>query len=88
MTTETINMRADSERKQRLQLAADLSHVSLTAFVLSAADERAIEIIAAARSTELPGEFFDGFFEAIASQPRRSLTDAVTTMRRRVRRDD
>jgi hypothetical protein len=31
MTAETINMRADAERKCRLEVAAELSHESLTA---------------------------------------------------------
>ena len=36
MSVETINIRTDAERKRRLQIAAYLSHESLTAFVLSA----------------------------------------------------
>lgn len=77
MSAETINMRTDSERKRRLQLAADLTHESLTGFVLSAADERADRVIAAAHTTALPAAFFDEFFESLASEPTSALVDAA-----------
>ena len=64
-SVETINMRTDAERKRRLQIAADLAHESLTSFVLSAADERAERVIADSRTTTLPADFFDAFFDSI-----------------------
>jgi uncharacterized protein (DUF1778 family) len=87
MTAETINMRTDAERKSRLQIAADLSHESLTAFVLSAADERAQQVIAESRTTPLPGDFFDEFFDSLAPEPTPALADAAARLRRTVRRD-
>lgn len=87
MSAETINMRTDSERKRRLQTAADLSHESLSAFVLSAADERADRVIADSRATELPADFFDDFFESLAPDPNAALVDAAARLRRTVRRD-
>ncbi len=87
-TGETINMRTDRNRKRRLQLAADLSHESLTAFVLSAADEKAERIIAESRNTPLPAAFFDEFFDALAPEPPPALTAAATRHRRLVRRAD
>ncbi len=83
---ETINMRTDAERKRHLQLAADLARESLTSFVLSAADERATRIIEQNRTTALPAEFFDDFFNSLAPEPTATLTDAVTRHRRVVRR--
>lgn len=83
---ETINMRTDAERKRHLQLAADLARESLTSFVLSAADERATRIIEQNRTTALPAQFFDDFFDSLAPQPTAALTDAVTRHRRVVRR--
>jgi uncharacterized protein (DUF1778 family) len=62
---ETINMRTDPERKDRLRMAAELSHVSLSKFVLDAATARADQVLADQRKTELPAAFFDEFFEAI-----------------------
>lgn len=83
---ETINMRTDAERKKRLQLAADLARESLTSFVLSAADERATRVLEQERTTALPAEFFDDFFNSLAPEPTAALTDAVARHRRLVRR--
>lgn len=83
---ETINMRTDAQRKGRLQMAADLARESLTSFVLSAADERASRIIEQNRTTTLPGQFFDDFFDSLAPEPTAALSEAVTRHRRVVRR--
>lgn len=85
---ETINMRTDAERKRRLQLAADLAHESLTSFVLSAADEKAERIISRSRSTALPADFFDAFFDSLAPEPTPALVKAADRHRRTVRRGD
>jgi uncharacterized protein (DUF1778 family) len=85
-SVETINMRTDAQRKSRLQMAADLAHESLTSFVLSAADERAERVIADSRTTTLPADFFDAFFDSIAPEPTQALTDAATRLRSAVRR--
>lgn len=87
MTAETINMRTDAERKRRLQMAADLSHESLTSFVLSAADDRADRVIADSSTTTLPADFFDAFFDSLAPEPPSALIDAAARLRRTVRRD-
>lgn len=84
---ETINMRTDPERKHRLQLAANLSHQSLTAFVLSAADEKAARVLAEQRTTALPAEFFDAFFDAAAAEPTPSLLEAAQRHNQYVRRE-
>ena len=86
MSAETINMRTDAERKRRLQAAADLSHESLTAFVLSAADEKAERVIAEARTTPLHADFFDDFFDSLAPEPTPALADAAARLRRTVSR--
>jgi uncharacterized protein (DUF1778 family) len=72
---ENINMRTDPERKRRFQLAADLTHESLTAFVLSAADEKAARVLAEHQVTVLPAEFFDQFFDAVAAVPNEALAE-------------
>jgi uncharacterized protein (DUF1778 family) len=86
VSAETINMRTDAERKRRLQAAADHLHVSLTVFVLSAADEKAERVLAESRSTPLPAEFFDGFFDSLAPEPTPSLVDAAARLSKTVRR--
>lgn len=83
---ETINMRTDVDRKRRLQLAADLTHESLTSFVLSAADEKAERVIADSRSTVLPAAFFDEFFDSLAPEPTPALVKAAARHRRTARR--
>lgn len=86
-SVETINMRTDARRKRRLQVAADLAHESLTAFVLSAADERAERVIAESRTTVLPADFFTAFFDQLAPEPAPALRDAATKLGHAVRRD-
>lgn len=86
MGQDTINMRTDSERKRRLQMAADLSHMSLSAFVLSAADDRAQQVIDQQRATSLPADFYDDFFDSIAALPTAALTEAVSRLPSTVRR--
>ena len=83
---ETINMRTDSERKRRLQTAADLSHMSLSAFVLSAADERAQHVIDQQSATALPAHFHDEFFDSLAAPPASTLVDAAGRLPGTVRR--
>ncbi len=89
MTTspETINMRTDAARKRRLQIAADLSHQNLTTFILSAADERAEQVIADSHATTLPADFFDAFFDALAPGPTPALVQAASRLGQSVRRD-
>jgi len=83
---ETINMRTNVDRKRRLQLAADLTHESLTSFVLSAADEKAERVIADRRSTVLPAAFFDAFSDSLTPEPTPALVRAAARHRRTVRR--
>jgi uncharacterized protein (DUF1778 family) len=86
MSAETINMRTDPDRKRRLQQAADLSHESLTSFVLSAAEERAEQVLAAHHTTALPIAFFDTFFDALAPEPAPALSEAAARLPATVRR--
>ncbi|MGI9197544.1 MAG: DUF1778 domain-containing protein [Candidatus Nanopelagicales bacterium] len=86
MGQETINMRTDSERKRRLQTAADLSHMSLSAFVLSAADERAQQVLDQQSAPALPDHFYDDFFDSLAAPPTSDLVDAAGRLPGTVRR--
>lgn len=84
--TETLNMRIDGERKRLIQAAATLENESLTAFVLSAAEIRAVEIMDAQRITEVPAEFFDDFFHALSDEPTDKLVEAARRRRKIVKR--
>ncbi len=82
---EVINMRTDPAMKEQLRVAAELSRVSLSKFVLDAATARAEEVLADLRSTELPGEFFDEFFAAV-NEPAPEALAALTERQRPYRR--
>lgn len=84
---DRINVRVDPERKRRLQFAADLSYQSLPAFVLSAADEKAARLVAEQRTTMLPAEFFDEFFDSVAAEPTETTIDATRRLLEYVHRD-
>lgn len=86
VAAEAINLGTDAERMRRLRAAADLLHESLTAFVLSAADEKAERVIAEARTTPLTAGFFDDFFDALAPEPTAVLVSAAARLRQTVRR--
>ena len=86
VAAEAINLRTDAERMRRLQAGADLLHESLTAFVLSAADEKAERVIADARTTPLTAGFFDDFFDALAPEPTADLVSAAARLPQTVRR--
>ena len=68
--THRLELRADPERERRIRFAAELSHQSVSAFVLDAAGEKAERVIAASTATSVPPEFFDQLWEALAAPPR------------------
>ena len=57
--TSRLELRADPEGERRIRFAAELSHQSVSAFVLDDADEKAERVIAASTATSVPPEFFD-----------------------------
>jgi len=82
--TSRLELRADPERERRIRVAAELSHQSVSAFVLDAAGEKAERVIAASVATSVPSGFFGQLWEALdapqqpieplrrrASEPRR-----------------
>lgn len=79
--TERIELRADSQRERRIRYAAELSHQSVSAFVLEAAAERAESVIGAASITSVPSAFFAKLWAALEKAPR-----ANPALRRRARR--
>lgn len=82
--TARIELRAEPDREQRIRLAADLAHQSMTSFVLDAATERADEVIAAAATTVVSGEFFDALLAALDEPP--EPNGALSRTARRTRR--
>jgi uncharacterized protein (DUF1778 family) len=68
--TSRLELRADPDRMRRIRFAAELSHQSVSTFVLDAAGEKAERVIAASTATSVPSEFFDQFWEALDAPPR------------------
>lgn len=68
--TSRIELRADTERAQRIRYAAELERKSVSAFVLSAAADRAEEVIASTSVTVVPSDFFDQLWGALEETPR------------------
>jgi uncharacterized protein (DUF1778 family) len=60
-----IEMRVTPEEDELFRAAADLAHVSKTAFILGAAAERAEALVARAHHYSLPAEAFDQFLEEL-----------------------
>jgi len=66
--TGTINMRVQRMEKERIQRAAKLADVSVSAFVLSAAEEKASRVIAEHATTVVPADFFDALYARLDDQ--------------------
>lgn len=67
--TARIELRADVEREQRIRHAAELSHQSISAFVLDAASQRAEQVLAASAATVVPSDWFDALWSALDAAP-------------------
>ena len=78
-----IELRTEQARESRLRYAADLSHMSLSAFILDAASARAEDVIAQASTTPLPAQFFDRLWSSLDAAPR---PNAALARRARARR--
>ena len=81
--TERLEARLSPHDRERIEQAASAAGLSVTGFVVSAAVERADEIIAAATTTVVPAEYFDDLLSALdepEAAPR--LAKAVRRARR------
>jgi uncharacterized protein (DUF1778 family) len=67
--TARIELRADPQRERRIRYAAELSHKTVTAFVLDAAAEQAERIIGETSVTIVPADFFDQLWGALDCAP-------------------
>lgn len=86
MKTDRMEARVSPEERARIEEAASVAGVSVSAFVVSAAVERAEEVIAAATRTVVPADYFDDLLSALdeaESAPR--LARAAKRARRRGR---
>ena len=63
--TERLETRLSADERERIEQAASAAGVSVSAFVVGVAVERADEIIAATTSTVVPANYFDGLLAAL-----------------------
>ncbi len=67
--TARIEVRTDAEREALLKRAAGLTNQTLTNFILEAAEERALRVVAEANTTVVPAEYFDELLAALERPP-------------------
>lgn len=80
-----IELRAEPERVEAIREAARLAKKSVSSFVLEAATERAQEVIQAAMTTTVPGDFFDELHQSLGESPvPNSALQQAARRRRRV----
>lgn len=77
--TARIELRAEPEQEERIRTAARLVNQSMTSFMVTAAVERADEIIANWSTTTVSAEFFDEMLAALdaPAQKNEALSKAV-----------
>lgn len=77
--SERVEMRMRPEVEQRLRAAADLEHVTLSAFITQAAVERADEVIAERNTWMVSPRLFDELAAALDAPPvpNRALAKAI-----------
>jgi len=82
VTAARLNFRVRPETEGRLRAAAAASNQSLTDFVISAAEDRADEVLAT--HTLVPADYYDSLIAALDEPPQRNeaLTQAAQQRRR------
>lgn len=78
--TKRIEMRADAESEARISRAAALQSVSVSAFVLGAANRAADDVLGQVDQTVMPAEQFDALMGSL------DLADRAPQLRRAARR--
>jgi len=81
--TARIELRADPGQEEHIRTAAGLVNQSISAFMLSAAVEKADAVIATWSTTTVSSEFFDQLLEELdrPAQRNEALTRAVKRRR-------
>ena len=81
--THRLEARLSPDDRERIEQAASVTGVSVSAFMVDAAVERADEIIAAATTTVVPADYFDALLEALDEpEPAPRLEGAAKRARR------
>jgi uncharacterized protein (DUF1778 family) len=84
--TDRMEARVSPEERERIEQAASTAGLSISAFMVSAAVERADEIISEATTTTVPANYFDELLVALDEpQPAPRLAKAAQRARRQRR---
>jgi len=84
--TDRLEARLSPRERERIEQAAASTGLSVSAFMVDAAVERADEVIAAATTTVVPGDYFDRLLVALDEpEPASQLTKAAKRPRRSAR---
>lgn len=68
--TDRMEARVSPEERERIERAASASGLSVSAFMVSAAVDRAEEVIAATTTTTVPADYFDDLLAALDAAER------------------
>lgn len=86
LKTERVEARLSPEERKEIEQAAALEGRSVSSFIVSAAAEKAGQVIAARTTTVVASEYFDQLLSAIDSADRAPrLSKAANRARRRPR---
>lgn len=84
--TDRLETRVSPEERARIEQAASVAGVSVSAFMVAAAVERADEVIEEALTTTVPADYFDALLAALdTAGPAPQLAKAARRARRHPR---
>lgn len=86
--TDRMEARVSPEERQRIEQAAAVTGISVSAFMVNAAVDRAEEVISESATTTVPAGYFDALLVALdeeESAPRLSRAAKEASRNRRVR---
>lgn len=86
MKTDRLEARLSLDERARIERAASVSGMSVSAFLVGAAVDRADEVIASMTTTLVPADYFDALLAALDEpDPAPGLVKAVKRARRNAR---
>lgn len=85
--TDRMEARVSPEERQQIERAAAVAGLSVSAFMVNAAVDRADEVMAEATTTTVPADYFDALLEALdiaESAPRLARAAKVSARSKRI----
>jgi uncharacterized protein (DUF1778 family) len=88
LRTERIEARVNPDSAERIRYASELEQMSVSAFMVAAASDRAERVIADHALTLVPSDYFDRLLESLdapAAEPMDKLAQVAAAQRARPR---